>query len=47
MSTECTELQYVEDLVSDFGLGPDDKIADLLEALADDEDEEGSEDDDD
>jgi hypothetical protein len=46
MSTECTELQYVVDLVSDFGLELDDKIADLLQALADEEDDDDSEDDD-
>jgi hypothetical protein len=34
---ETTELEYVEQLLDDFDLSPDDKIADLIEALEDEE----------
>lgn len=34
---ELSELEYVQCLMSDLGLTPEDTIADLLEAIRDDE----------
>ena len=42
---ETTELDYVEQMLDDFGLGPNDKIADLIEALEDEEAESPEDDD--
>lgn len=37
-----SDLEYVETLMSDFELTPEDSLADLIEALKDEESEEGS-----
>jgi hypothetical protein len=34
---EPTELEYVEQMIEDLGLGPDDTIQDMIEALEDEE----------
>ena len=39
MAEETTELEYVEQLLDDFGLSPEDKIAELIEALEEEETE--------
>jgi hypothetical protein len=47
MGKQVTDLEYVEDLLTDFDLRPTDKIADLIEALeAEDSDDESGDDED-
>lgn len=44
MSEEITDLQYVEELIADFGLQPSNRIAELIGALGQEEDDEEEED---